>query len=111
MSYAGDPLADFATMAFLDRFSYKNPKQQRRAGAGAEGEEEDEEAAHNLGAGALAKRVRACVESRGEVDRVLVCALVRWFANPTRHTQQPPPPTTKNRSRRRRRRWRGRRPW
>ena len=26
-TYKGDPLVDFATMAFLDRFSYKNPKQ------------------------------------------------------------------------------------
>lgn len=53
-------------MAFLDRFSYKNPKQQRRA-AGAEGEEGEREAgevaAHNLGAGALAKRVRVVVRA------------------------------------------------
>jgi hypothetical protein len=41
VSYAGDPLADFSTMAFLDRFSYKNPKLKQAApdsdsrGAGA----------------------------------------------------------------------------
>ena len=32
ISYAGDPLADFSTMAFLDRFSYKNPKLRKESG-------------------------------------------------------------------------------
>jgi hypothetical protein len=34
VDYSGDPLVDFSTMAFLDRFSYKNPKQARPDGEG-----------------------------------------------------------------------------
>ena len=40
IEYLGDPLADFGTMAFLDRFMYKNPKQLepwRRCARGARG--------------------------------------------------------------------------
>ncbi len=67
MAYAGDPLADFSTMAFLDRFSYKNPKQLRAGGADGEagGPEQDV----NRGAGAL-KRVgwgTTCVVLAGVV--------------------------------------------
>jgi len=31
----GDPLEDFSVMAYLDRFSYKNPKQRAREGGGS----------------------------------------------------------------------------
>lgn len=46
VGYAGDPLKDFSTMAFLDRFVYRNPKQKdlqaARAPKPGEGDEDAE---------------------------------------------------------------------
>ena len=38
VTYSGDPLQDFSTMAFLDRFAFKNPKLRGRTAAAMEGE-------------------------------------------------------------------------
>ena len=41
LDYAGDPLADFTLMAFLDRFAYKNPKKKAVAAFGSSGDKID----------------------------------------------------------------------
>ena len=72
ISYSGDPLTDFSTIAFLDRFSYKNPK-LRKGG--------DE----TQGAGAMQRPVRTWWLAWGKGCGVRVLQVRGWQC----HSLQP----------------------